>query len=58
MPTIAFKTLTKVTKFHNIPCCCEFVETIQVPFAIAHVSHVASETFSSIGILLNSLKAF
>ncbi len=56
MQTIAFSTPTKVTEFRNIPCC-KFVQTIPVPFAVARVSHVLSETFSSIGILLNSLQA-
>ncbi len=56
MLTILFSSPTKVIEYHNIPCC-KSVETILVPFVVAHVSHVPSETFSSIGILLNSLQA-
>ncbi len=52
---MAFSTPTKVTKFRNI-LCCTFNETLLVPFAITHVSHVPNETFSNIGILLNSLQ--
>jgi len=33
----------KVTEFHKIPFCRKFVETVPVPFVVAHVSHVASE---------------
>jgi hypothetical protein len=43
-PTIANDP--KVTEFHKIPSRCKFVETVQVPFVVAHVSHVPSERFS------------
>jgi hypothetical protein len=36
----------KVTEFHKIPSCCKFVETVPVPFVVAHVLHVPSERFS------------
>ncbi len=54
-PTVANDP--KVTEFHRIPSCCKFVETVPVPFVVAHVSHVPSERFSCDGFLLNRLQA-
>jgi len=48
---------SKVTKIHKIPSCCKFVETVPMPFVVAHVSHVPSERFSCHGFLLNRLQA-
>ncbi len=47
----------KVTEFHKIPSCCQFVETVPVPFVLVHVSLVPSERFSCDGFLLNRLQA-